>query len=301
MIYRVYLMNIETLRLYCHVVQWNSFSKGAAESGVTQSAASQSIRHLEEDLGVPLLDRARRPFSLTSQGEKFYKASREFLEGFDRVRDEIAREKRQVEGTVRVAAIYSVGLHDMGVQMQRFRLLYPEARVRLECLHPKEVIRSVQEDLADVGLISYPPSLRALTVVPLWRESMRLVCPPTHPLAKSKSIRCSELDGVPFVAFDPDLAIRRAVDRVLRQENARVDVIMEFDNVESIKEGVLLGAGVSILPEPVFQKELALRSLKAIPLDRDDLARPIGLIHRRRKRLPSTVGHFVDMLRNRND
>ena len=292
-------MHIDMLRLYCHVVQTNSFSRGARESGVTQSAASQSIRQLEEDLDVILLDRSKRPFTVTDQGEKFYRACRDLLEGFDLVRDEIARDKQRVEGTVRVAAIYSIGLHDMGIYMQRFRNLYPEARVRLNCLHPKEVTRSVEEDLADVGLISYPISSRTLNVISLWDEPLRVVCPPTHHFAKSNLIRCAELNDIPFVAFDPDLAIRKAIDRVLRQEQSRVEVVMEFDNVESIKEGVLLGAGVSILPEPVFQKEIAMRSLRAIPLDREDLIRPIGMIHRRRKRLPPTVDRFIEMLQDR--
>lgn len=292
-------MHIDMLRLYCHVIQTNSFSRGARESGVTQSAASQSIRQLEDDLDVMLLDRSKRPFNVTAQGEKLYKACRDLIEGFDLVLDEIARDKRRVEGTVRVAAIYSIGLHDMGVYMQRFRHLYPKARLRLDCLHPKEVTRSVEENLADVGLISYPSSSRTLNVIPLWEEPLRVVCQPAHHLAKSGLIRCSDLNGIPFVAFDPDLAIRKAIDRVLRQEHSRVDVVMEFDNVESIKEGVLIGAGVSILPEPVFQKEIAMRSLRAIPLDRKDLFRPIGLIHRRRKRLPPTVDRFIEMLKDR--
>ena len=292
-------MNFDMLRLYCHIVQTNSFSRGARESGVTQSAASQSIRQLEDDLDVMLLDRSKRPFNMTAQGEKFYKACRDLIEGFDMVRDEISRDKQRVEGTVRVAAIYSIGLHDMGVYMQRFRHLYPEARVRLDCLHPNEVTRSVEEDLADVGFISYPSSSRALNVIPLWEEPLRVVCQPEHHFAKSKLIRCADLNDIPFVAFDPDLAIRKAIDRVLRQEHSRVDVVMEFDNVESIKEGVLLGAGVSILPEPVFQKEIAMRSLRAIPLDREDLFRPVGLIHRRRKRLPPTVDRFIEMVKDR--
>jgi DNA-binding transcriptional LysR family regulator len=128
---------------------------------------------------------------------------------------------------------------------------------------------------------------------------MCLVCAPEHPLAVNKIIRCADLNGVPFVAFDPDLAIRKAIDRVLRQEHARVDVVMELDNIESIKEGVLLGAGVSILPEPVFQKEITMRSLKAIPLDRDDLTRPIGLIHRRRKHISLAVSSFMELLTER--
>jgi DNA-binding transcriptional LysR family regulator len=113
-------------------------------------------------------------------------------------------------------------------------------------------------------------------------------------LLRFRSFASERLDDDQVISFDGRCSVGW-----LRQRC--VQVVMEFDNVESIKEGILLGAGVNILPEPVFQKEIALRSLLAIPLDRDDLARHIGLIHRRRKRLPSTVGHFVDMLRNGKD
>ncbi len=290
-------MNLEALHLFCNVVRHQSFSRGALESGVTQSAASQAIRQIEEALGVRLLDRSKRPLVVTPEGEKFYRACRELLEGFERVRAELGRDKGRIEGTVRVAAIYSVGLHAMGSRMQNFRMVYPEARVRLECLHPEEVVQSVIDDAADVGVLSYPPSNRALTVVPLQDEPMLLVCHPGHRLARKKSARMADLAGEPFVAFDGDLAIRKAIDRALRRANVRVEVAMEFDNVESIKQAVSTGTGVSILPEPAIQKELAIRTLTALPFEGEALARPIALIYRRGKHLTPAVERFVEMLR----
>ena len=207
-----------------------------------------------------------RPFSITPEGEKFYRASRRLVEGFERVRAEIAQDRQRIEGPVRVAAIYSVGLQEMGALMQQFRVSYPDARIRLECLHPKEVVQSVINDNADVGILSYPPTSRALTIIPLRREPLSFVCPPEHPLARKKIISGGDLSREPLIAFDPDLAIRKSSDRTLRRHHVRMEIVLELDNLESIKQGILAGAGVSILPGPAVEKEVAAGALCAIPL-----------------------------------
>jgi DNA-binding transcriptional LysR family regulator len=288
-------MNLDTLELYCSIVLRQSFSRGALESGVTQAAASQAIQRLEEELGTRLLDRSKRPFTVTPEGEKFYRACRELLDRFQTVREEILADRRKVTGTVRVAAIYSVGLHDMGGEMQKFRALYPDARVRLECLHPETVVQTVLGDLADVGILSYPPTDRALNVIPLRHEAMRLVCIPSHRLADAHVARVETLRNEPFVAFDRDLPIRKAIDKVLRQRGARPEIVMEFDNVESIKKAVENGVGVSILPGTTVEYEVAIGALRALALD-VPLGRPIALIHRRHKALSGVATKFIAML-----
>ena len=133
-------MQIEALRLFCDVVRLKSFSRGAAVNSVSQSAASQSIRQLETELDLTLLDRSRRPLEATPEGRTFYEACRTLLEGLDKTRLELSGAKHRIEGTVRVAAIYSVGLHDMSRHMQPFMAAHPHARVLLECLHPHKVV-----------------------------------------------------------------------------------------------------------------------------------------------------------------
>ena len=290
-------MNLDTLDLYCSIVLRHSFSRGALESGVTQAAASQAIQRLEEDLGARLLDRSKRPFTVTPEGEKFYRACRELLDRFQTVREEILEDKQKVTGTVRVAAIYSVGLHDMGGEMQKFRALFPDARIRLECLHPRTVVQSVLGDLADLGILSYPPADRALKVVPLRNETMRLVCAPSDRFARRKRVRAASLQDEPFVAFDRDLPIRKAIDKVMRKLGVRMDVVMEFDNVESIKKAVSNGVGVSILPGTTVENEVAMKTLCSLPLD-ETVRRPIALIHRRNKALSRAAIKFIEMLQD---
>jgi DNA-binding transcriptional LysR family regulator len=290
-------MHLETLRLYCDVVRLRSFSRGAQLNHISQSAASQAVRQVEADLGVVLIDRTKRPFLVTPEGREFYDACRQVVEGYEKAKARIPVVQARLVGTVRVAAIYSVGLHDLSRHMQRFMALYPQARVQLECLHPHKVVAAVLNDTADVGIMSYPPVNRALTVVPLRAEPMALVCHPAHRLARRRAVALGELGGEKFVAFDSGLTIRKAIDRALRHQNVKVEVVMEFDNIETIKQAITIGAGVSLLPRHTVAKEAGIHALAVVPLAAANLVRPVGIIYRRQKRLTPTAARFIDLLR----
>jgi DNA-binding transcriptional LysR family regulator len=290
-------MNLESLQLFCDVVRLHSFSRGAAEHNISQSAASQTIQQMETDLRVRLLDRSKRPFSVTDEGQRFYQMCREILQSYEETRAEITRGRQELTGTVRVAAIYSVGLHGMSGQMQQFLSHYPHARVRLECLHPDEVVEAVLSDKADLGLLSYPPAKRALSVVRLFSEPMVFVSHPGHALANKKVVVPEDLHEQPFVAFEESLAIRKAIDRALRKRDVRPKVVMEFDNVETIKQAIIIGTGVSLLPSPTVAKEASLGTLAVVPFDLPGLERPIGAIYRRNKPLTPAVTRFLELLR----
>ena len=293
-------MHLETLRLYCDVVRHRSFSRGAAQNFVSQSAASQAMQQLETELSAALLDRTKRPFVVTPEGQAFYEACRGLLESWEKARAEIAAVKARVDGTVRVAAIYSVGLHDVSRNVQQFMSLYPEARVQLECLHPHKVVEAVIQGEADVGIMSYPPADRALAIVPLRSEPMAFVCHPNHRLARRRVVVPADLAGETFVAFDAGLTLRKAIDRALRQHNVKVNTVMEFDNIETIKQAIIIAAGVSILPRHTVQNEASIRTLAVVPLGITDLVRPVGLIHRRQKLLTPTVSRFIQLLKDAN-
>jgi DNA-binding transcriptional LysR family regulator len=173
--------------------------------------------------------------------------------------------------------------------------------VLLECLHPHKVVEAVLGDTADLGILSYPPSSRALSVLPLREEPMVLVLHPTHRLARRRIVLPADLQGERFVAFDHDLAIRRAIDRVLRRAGVRVEVVMEFDNIETIKQAIAIAAGVSILPRRAVAMEVGNRMLGAVPLGIGGLVRPVAIIHRKGRRLAPAVARFIDVLRKAGD
>jgi DNA-binding transcriptional LysR family regulator len=204
--------------------------------------------------------------------------------------------RQEVAGRVRVASIYSVGLSHMNDFIQHFMGLYPKANIRLDYEHPSRVYELVENDQVDLGLVSFPKGSRNVAAITWREEPMVFVCSPQHALAKLPSVRIEDLQGVNMVGFDQGLKIRRAIDRALSAHGVEVNVVMAFDNIETLKRAIEINAGVSLLPEPTVVREVQLRSLAVRPLANERLVRPIGIIYRRGKELGVTARRFMQLL-----
>lgn len=287
-------MQIEALKVFCDLASLRSFSKAAQANGLSQPTVTRMVRQLEDKLGVALIDRSHRPLRLTPAGEAYHAGCRRLVEQYA----ELEASLRDGAGSVvHVAAIYSVGLWDMGQYTERFALDHPHVRVRIDYLHPRQVYERVLDGTADLGLVSYPDRTRVLSVLPWREEEMVVACAPDHPLAKLGAVPPGRLDGEKFVAFHGELAIRREVDQFLRRHGAAVEVVHEFDSIENIKKAIEVGAGVGILPEPTVRREVEAGTLRALRLRGCRLMRPLGIIHRRRHPLGSAAQDFADLLR----
>jgi DNA-binding transcriptional LysR family regulator len=295
-------MQLEALKIFCDVVRWASFSRGAEENDVSQSTASQAVHSLEVRLGVKLIDRSKRPLVLTPQGKVFYEGCKDVVGRYLEVENRVKalEDAQNVVGTVRVASIYSVGLHHMTQYVRTFAERYPGANVRLEYLHPTRVVESVCEGGAELGLMSCPRKWPELKVIPWREEEMVLAVHPDHRFAGRESIDVAELEGETFIGFDADVSIRRMIDRFLRHHDVQVNVTLEFDNIENIKRAVEIPEGVAILPEPTLAREVEAGTLVAVRIDGQDpvhrLTRPLAIIHRRNQQLSTTASRFLHLL-----
>ncbi len=291
-------MHVKSLKVFCDIVGRRSFSRAADENGMSQSGASQMVHQLEECLGVKLIDRSKRPFVLTPEGEIYYEGCRKLVQRYYALEEVVRTHHKEVVGRVSVACIYSVGLSHIDQFVKRFQQTYSQADVRVEYRHPDKVVQRVEGDQVDIGLISYPKPTRRLDALPWRDEAMLLVCSPQHALAERQTVSLAELQGQKFVAFDADLKIRRAIDRALAAEQAEPKIALEFDNIESIKRAVEINAGVSILPAPTVVCERESGALRAIPLAETALVRPLGIVFRRGKELGETALRFIEMLQS---
>src|SRR5262249_1175384 len=238
------------LQVFHDVARLGSFSQAAALNHLTQSAVTQIVHQLEKRLGVMLIDRSSRPPKPTAEGRRYADACKSLVDEFLSVEMSIRKANADVAGNIRVAAIYSVGLGDMGQIVDQFVEKHPRVTVQIEYLHPKEVYQKVLDGRADLGLVSFPRSLRQLAVLPWRQEPMVLACPPSHPLAHRKVVRPAQLRGQKYVCFHKDLVIRRKVDDYLREHGVTIQATSEFDNIENIKEAIEASAGIALLPEP---------------------------------------------------
>ncbi|MGD0744950.1 MAG: LysR family transcriptional regulator [Verrucomicrobiota bacterium] len=291
-------MQIDTLKIYCDVVRLHSFSRGADANNVLQATASLTVQRLERHLDVKLIDRSCRPWKPTREGRLFYDGCRKMLDDYHALECEVRGKQVDTHAMVRVAAIYSVNLHDMSRCVKQFNELWPQAHVELEYRHPARVWDRVLNDEVDVGIISFPQARRELTVIPWRDEPMVLACHPQHRLACKTKIALRELVGEPFVGFDPDLVIRKRIDGFLREHGVEAKVTLTFDNIEAVKRAVEAGSGVAILPRPTLEHELQAGTLAAVPLSGVNFVRPLGIIYRRGRPLYPTTESFIQLLQN---
>lgn len=289
-------MQIESLKVFCDVARFRSFSRGARENRITQSCASQTVQQLEHRLGTLLIDRGHRPWRLTAAGRIFYEGCRELVERFQQIEERIRGSRESSQALVRVAAIYSVGLGPMNQYVREFTQRHPGVRIQIEYLHPDRVYHRVLEGEADLGIVSYPRAGRRFAVIPWRYEPMTLVVPPAHPLAGVARLDLSRIQGEKFIALEQGLAIRREIDRFLRRHGVTVEVVQEFDNIEAVKRSVEVGSGISILPRVTLEREIHLGTLRAIPFTGDPPIRPLGLLLRRASPRGRNTDLFIRML-----
>jgi DNA-binding transcriptional LysR family regulator len=284
------------LKLFREIAVTKSMSKGAAHCGVSQSAASQHVQEAERRLGVELFDRSKRPLELTPAGKVYSDFCRDVLRREEELGLALEEFKGGLGGTTRVASIYSIGLSEMTRLQEEFSKRYPTVQLHVEYMRPEKIYDAVNNDTADLGLVSYPMANREIAAIPWRNEEMQLAVAPSHPFAARAEVYPQELKGQDFIGFDEDLSIRRELDRFFRAEGIEVSLAMHFDNIHTIKEAVALGSGISILPARTMQAEIAQGRMVAVPLHAPELSRPLGILHRKKKKFNRATQAFLDLL-----
>jgi LysR family transcriptional regulator, transcriptional activator of the cysJI operon len=290
-------MQIESLKVFCDLAETQSFTKAAQINEVTQSAVSQQISSLERIFASMLIERSKKKFRLTREGQVLYDCSKQIISTYDALHSKLQEIKDIISGTVRVATIYSIGLHDLPPYLKRFLKTYPTVNVHVEYRRSNQVYEDVLGNVVDLGLVAYPIRDHKLEVQPLRKDPLVLICHPQHPLAKHKTIRLKTLSGQKFIGFEPDIPTRKALDRILREHSVHVQHVMEFDNIETVKRAVEIDAGVAIVPQGTVLQEVARQTLAQLSFDDGDFYRPLAAIYKKSKVLSPAMKQFLTVLK----
>ncbi len=288
-------MHIESLKVFCDLIDTRSFSKAAVKNFISQSAVSQQVRAFEELFERQLVERNRKGLAPTSAGLIFYKGCREILDRYNALGEELKDLGNIVSGQVRVATVYSVGLHELSQVVKNFIKAYPQANIHIEYSRANKVYDDVINGANDFGIVAYPASNSQLEIIPFRSDQLALICYPGHRLAKHKSVGIGELKGERLIGFERDIPTRKAVDKMLRDHQITPDYVMEFDNIETMKNYVEAGQGITILPQTTVENEIRSRTLRAVNFTQSYI-RPIGIIHRKGKNFSTAANKFLEML-----
>lgn len=290
-------MHIETLKTFCDLVETASFSKAAALNYVSQSAVSQQVKALESRFAQELIERSsRKQVTLTEAGRAFYLECKELVARFRALENNMRKPLADIFGTVRVATVYSVGLHEIPQYIKQFIKAHPQVNVRLEYSRTDKVYEACLNNSIDFGIVALPQRKPQIQLIPLREDKLVIVCSPEHPWAKRRRISIKKLHGESFIGFERDIPTRKAIDRILKQHQVTVNYVMELDNIETIKRSVEVGIGVSILPETAVAQEVRNGMLLALKFTEGTFTRSLGIIHRRGKVFSKAAQEFLHLL-----
>ncbi len=290
-------MQIESLKVFCDLAETESFTKAAQINSVTQSAVSQTISALERQFKSLLIERSKKNFRLTPEGEVLYDYSKRILQGYDALHSKLQELEGVISGNIRVATIYSIGLHVLPPYVKKFLKMFPTVNVHVEYRRANQVAEDVLGNVVDLGMIAYPARDAKLEIIPVRKEPMVLICHPQHALAKQHSVKPKALNGQKFIGFEPDIPTRKALDKIFKEHGVSVDYVMQFDNVETVKRAVEIDSGIAIVPAATVKQEVANQTLASVDLDDGDFSRPLAAIYKKNRVLSPAMKKFIGLLK----
>lgn len=297
------MLNVDTLQLFADIVDTGSFSRAAERNYLSQSAVSQRLRALEREYGTTLIYRGKGKGSATptTAGDVLYTGAKRILREASMLDSQLRESPGELSGTVRLVTVYSVGLHALPPRLKPFLAGHPLVNVHLEYKRTDEVYQAVVADTADIGIVACPGPRRGLDVIPFGDEEMVVICAPEHSLAKRSTVRLTDIDGLPFFGFDTDIPTRKLIEERLAVRGVRVRMSATFDNIETIKNLVEIGNGISIVPAETVNHEVRAGALVAIPLaESDAFRRPTGLLVKPGIADRAVLREFIEAMRSRS-
>jgi DNA-binding transcriptional LysR family regulator len=261
---------------------------------------SQKLRALERELGQPLLERGRgkKRIAPTDAGSILYHGALPLLREAEELEARLQGLSEEISGTVRVATVYSVGLHALPGRLKPFLAQYPSVNVHLEYSQTTKIYQDVLSRAVDVGIVACPMARAGIEVIPFGEEAMTVICAPEHPFAGRTSIDLADLEGAPFIGFADEIPTRKLIDEHLMRAGVKVRVVNAFDNIETIKNLVEIGSGVALVPEDTARQEARSGELAIVPLSPSSaFLRPAGLLVKKERSHRAAIRVFIASVR----
>jgi DNA-binding transcriptional LysR family regulator len=285
-------MELSQLQVFLAVARERRFSRAAEKLYRTQSAVSQTIHKLEQELGEALFDRSSRDGVLTDAGKVLY----EYAEKLVNLRAEAAEsltELRELQkGKLVIAANEFTALYLLRV-LAEFRRLHPMIKITVERALGSRIPDDVLRYHVEFGVLSYEPQEPALHSVVVYLDQLVFVVPPKHPLASAPEISIRQLGAESFVAHIVSSPYREKVIQLFKTHKTPLHMDLELPTLQAIKQFVAMGNGVAFVPEISVESELVRGELVRIPVKELQLKRKLRLIYRRDANLSHAARAFL--------
>ena len=290
-------MEMAQLEYFSRVVQEKSFSKAADKVFRTQPAVSIAIRRLEEEIGLPLLDRTQKTPVLTEAGKVVYDYAQRILGLRDQVGQAIAEMQTLKRGLIRVGANESTSLYLLPELILRFREQHPDVKVEIFRHVSSRLPREVLERNVDFALMASEPGDRDLEAFPLLKDELVLIMSPKHSLASRPAVRIKDLGTESFVAHNVKSGSRVKVIEAFARQHTPLNISLELATIETIKRFVQKRVGLAFVPRMCVREELERGVLVSVPVRGLTHTRTLWAAHRRGANFSPAAASFLHVLK----
>jgi len=288
-------LNLHHLRYFYEVARAGNINQASRQLGVSQPGLSKQIQTLEAELDLVLFFRTSKGIKLTPQGALVFERCQRIFPQLDDLERCVEEIRTGSIGRFRVGTVNSIGIHVLPFYLKRFRDLTPSVKVTVVYKRAIDVEKMLDDNEIDVAVVAseteHPGFERRL----FQRDAFVFIAPPEHRLAGAPTFPASVLGGEAFIAFDPETPSHDIIARFLDKKGVRVDVVMESENIETIKKMVEIGVGVAAVPSETVRLELASGALVALNIDTEGLARDLVVLHPNFNMLPKAIRAFIEL------
>lgn len=241
-------VSFRQLRIFVTVAQANSFSRAGEIIGLSQSAISHSVKELERQCGVRLLDRTTREVVMTEAGQQLAGRLERLLDELSSTLRDAGRVGQQLTGTVRVAASQTISAHLIPQCIAQCNRDYPEIDFVLHDRPQQWVLESIRQGEVDFGIVIDPGPVTDLQCEAVLSEPFLLLCREDHPFSQLDQVPWQSLQGKPLVLQDYASGSRPLIDAALLQHRIEANIVQEIGHPATLFPMVEAGIGISVLP-----------------------------------------------------
>ncbi|MBI4312512.1 MAG: LysR family transcriptional regulator [Chloroflexi bacterium] len=285
-------MELRELRSFCAAAKLRSISKAAEQLGIGQPTMTTHVKKLEDELGVQLFDRVKRPIQLTLAGARLADLASPLLDGIESLVAMTAQAEAQ--GPIRIASTHEIIAYSLLKVIKVFQAEYPHVLIRLRGASQAEVLQRVEEGEADFGVIPAPHRRASLDFHGLFPYERVLITPKGHPLLETSLASIDQIAQYPLVLLGQGSSTRAMLEDAFRRRGVQYEIVVEVDSLETIKRCVSLGLGISAGPrlgiEPQDQEHLGIVSLATLlPVEQ------AGIVTQKGRALSTPARNFLDL------
>jgi DNA-binding transcriptional LysR family regulator len=288
--------DLTDLRLMVKVAEANSVTGGAQALSLSVPAASTRIKNLEESLGAKLLFRTPQGVTLTPPGQTVVQHARLVLGQLQRLRGDLQEYASGIKGHLRVWASATAMGEFLPPVLQTFLRQHPDVNVDLRERMSHDIVRSVGEGKADVGIVSGYERTEALQVIPYRRDRLVMVLPRAHPLSAERSIAFADSLAYDQIGLQEGSALRAFLQRRCDDLHRSLMLRIEVSNFEGACRMVEAGVGVSVMPESAARRHAEALQIRIVPLTDAWALRQMHVCVRDVETLPGFARDLVDLL-----